>query len=104
MKKNNAMKRFTTKIPWLLAVVVVGVTLVYGFWPEPVAVDLVQVKRGRLEVTVNDDGMVRAQGYAALETQHGGKSSTLHVIWEDHRLSPTVVTPIWPIFLDHRQQ
>jgi hypothetical protein len=41
-------------------------------------------------LTLNDDGLVRAQGYAALETQHGGQSSTLHVIWEDHRLSPTV--------------
>lgn len=43
-------------------------------------------------VTVNDDGLVRAQGYAALETQHGGQSSSLHVVWEDHRLSPTVPT------------
>jgi hypothetical protein len=39
-------------------------------------------------VTVNDDGLVRAQGYPALRTQHGGESSILHVIWEDHRLSP----------------
>jgi hypothetical protein len=43
-----------------------------------------------LPVTVNDDGLGRAQGYAALETQHGGNSSTLHAIWEDHRLSPDV--------------
>lgn len=43
-------------------------------------------------VTVNDDGLVRAQGYAALETQHGGQSSSLHVVWEDHRLSPEVPT------------
>jgi hypothetical protein len=39
-------------------------------------------------VTVNDDGMVRTQGYAALEVQHGGRSSTLHAIWEDTRTSP----------------
>jgi len=42
--------------------------------------------------TVNDDGLARAQGYAALETQHGGTESHLNVIWEDHRLSPTVPT------------
>jgi hypothetical protein len=36
-------------------------------------------------VTVNDDGLQRAQGYAALNVQGGGE---LHVIWEDHRLSP----------------
>jgi hypothetical protein len=41
-------------------------------------------------VTVNDDRLIRAQGYAALEVQHGGQASTLHAMWEDHRLSPTV--------------
>jgi hypothetical protein len=35
--------------------------------------------------TVNDDGSGRAQGFPALETQHGGH---LHVIWEDSRLAP----------------
>jgi hypothetical protein len=40
-------------------------------------------------VTLNDDGLVRAQGYPALETSqgHDGKT-TLHVLWEDHRRSP----------------
>jgi len=42
--------------------------------------------------TVNDDGLPRAQGYAALETSHGGESSHIHIIWEDHRLSPDVPT------------
>ncbi len=38
-------------------------------------------------VTLNDDGSISAQGYAALETQYGGKSAILHAIWEDHRVS-----------------
>jgi hypothetical protein len=40
-------------------------------------------------VTLNDDGLVRAQGYPALETSqddHG--KTTLQVLWEDHRRSP----------------
>ena len=43
-------------------------------------------------VTLNDDGLVRAQGYAALETSQGDDDDdvSLHVIWEDHRLSSTV--------------
>jgi hypothetical protein len=41
-------------------------------------------------ITVNDDGLERAQGFAALEILHGGRSSSVHVIWEDHRLSPDV--------------
>ena len=39
-------------------------------------------------VTVNDDGMVRAQGWATLETQTKNKLTTVYLIWEDHRLSP----------------
>jgi hypothetical protein len=38
-------------------------------------------------LTVNDDGMERTQGYAALETQHGGQATIVHVIWEDTRLT-----------------
>jgi hypothetical protein len=39
---------------------------------------------------VNDDGMERAQGYAALKLQHGDAYTDphVHVIWEDTRLSP----------------
>jgi hypothetical protein len=41
-------------------------------------------------VTVNDDGLTRAQGYAALQVLHG----QVQVIWEDSRLGPNVpVTP-----------
>ena len=41
-------------------------------------------------VTLNDDGLVRAQGYAALTTAPGprGGATRVTVIWEDHRLSP----------------
>ncbi len=39
-------------------------------------------------VTLNDDGLLRAQGYAALETR--GDKTEVHVIWEDHRFSPEV--------------
>jgi hypothetical protein len=40
--------------------------------------------------TVNDDGMNRAQGYAALKVQIGPAGSSVHVIWEDTRLGPEV--------------
>jgi hypothetical protein len=43
-------------------------------------------------VTVNDDGMVRAQGWATLETQTKNKVTTVFLIWEDHRLSPELPT------------
>jgi hypothetical protein len=40
--------------------------------------------------TVNDDGLNRAQGYAALKVQFGAAGSSIHVIWEDTRLGPEV--------------
>jgi hypothetical protein len=49
----------------------------YSMWSSP--------------VTVNDDGLVRAQGYAAIETQ-GERRININAIWEDHRLSPEVPT------------
>ncbi len=42
-------------------------------------------------LTVNDDGPGRAQGFAALNLQHGG-ASMLHLVWEDTRLAPNLPT------------
>lgn len=42
--------------------------------------------------TVNDDGLVRAQGWATLETWTKNKLTTVYLIWEDHRLSPELAT------------
>jgi hypothetical protein len=39
-------------------------------------------------VTLNDDGLVRAQGYPALETAQDHGRTRLRVLWEDHRRSP----------------
>jgi hypothetical protein len=47
-------------------------------------------RRWSSPVTVNDDGLQRAQGYAALDTQRVGKGVRVHALWEDHRLSPEV--------------
>jgi len=43
-------------------------------------------------ITINDDGLVRAQGWATLETQTKNKLTTVFLIWEDHRLSPELPT------------
>jgi hypothetical protein len=45
-------------------------------------------RRWSSPVTVNDDGLQRAQGYAALATQRVGSRVRVHALWEDHRLSP----------------
>ena len=52
----------------------------YSTWSDP--------------ITLNDDGLVRAQGMAALETLQWGANDELvvQVLWVDHRLTPTVPT------------
>ena len=46
-----------------------------------------------LPATINDDGLVRAQGFAALAAE---KQGHVHALWEDHRTSPTVTVPVFP--------
>ena len=53
------MKRFVTKLPWLIAFAALVALVAYGLWPKPVPVELVKVIRGSLDVTVNDDGETR---------------------------------------------
>ncbi|RMD96957.1 MAG: T9SS C-terminal target domain-containing protein [Calditrichaeota bacterium] len=38
--------------------------------------------------TLNDDGLERAQGYASVDAQKRDDDIVIHVMWEDHRLSP----------------
>jgi len=53
------MKKWARRFPALLVLLVVGGLLVYGFWPVPISVDVVQAKRGTFQVTVNEDGKTR---------------------------------------------
>ncbi len=67
------MKRAATKIPWTLALIALAALLIYGFWPQPVEVDVAQVTRGSLEVTVNDDGETRIREKYIVSAPVAGK-------------------------------
>jgi len=82
--------------------------IVYGHDPEGQSFDSATAEDGDIRyitspaspynswsspVTINDDGLVRAQGYAALKAGTVIGHTILHVIWNDHRLSPEVVPP-----------
>src|SRR5262245_32844777 len=53
------MKRLLKKLPLLLFVLGLGSALAYGFRPQPVPVDVAPVKRGAMQVTVDEDGKTR---------------------------------------------
>lgn len=53
------MKRSLKSLTYLIAAGAVAALLVYAFLPPAADVDVVRVSRGRLEVTVNEDGKTR---------------------------------------------
>jgi HlyD family secretion protein len=53
------MRNIGSKLFVLFVAAAIVVGLVYAFLPEPVEVDLVQVERGDLQVTVDEDGKTR---------------------------------------------
>jgi HlyD family secretion protein len=53
------MKSVFRRVLVALGAVAILAGLVYAFWPKPVEVDVAQVRRGLLRVTVDDDGMTR---------------------------------------------
>ncbi|MCA9015367.1 MAG: HlyD family efflux transporter periplasmic adaptor subunit [Planctomycetaceae bacterium] len=53
------MKKWLRRISLLVVLLILGGLLVYGFWPVPIQVDLVQAERGTFLVTVNEDGKTR---------------------------------------------
>ena len=53
------MKKILSKLPWVFVVAGLIAALAYGFWPQAIGVDLVEVKMGSLEVMVDDDGETR---------------------------------------------
>jgi HlyD family secretion protein len=48
---------------WILGLALVLGGLVWFAWPRPVAVDLATVTRGKLSVTVDDEGKTRAAAH-----------------------------------------
>ncbi len=67
------MKRIRKSIPWIIAGAVLVAVLVYGFWPPAVDVDLVEVTRGSLDITINDDGETRIREKYVISAPVAGK-------------------------------
>lgn len=53
------MKKWLRRAGPLLVAVLILAGIVYGFWPRPVEVDLGEVTRGPMRVTVDDEGKTR---------------------------------------------
>ncbi len=72
-ESERVMKKILSKIPWIVIGLGLIALLVYGFWPQPVEVDVVEVKQGSLDVTVNDDGETRIREKYLISAPVNGK-------------------------------
>ncbi len=102
------MKKILSKIPWIVIVVGLVALLVYGFWPQPVEVDIVEVNQGSLDVTVNDDGETRIREKYVISAPVNGKMLRIQLHAGD-RIEQGVtelarIEPIDPELLDARTE
>jgi HlyD family secretion protein len=67
------VKKILRRLPLLLFLGLVVAGLVYGFRPQPVAVDLGTVTRGPMRVTVDEDGKTRVQKRYMITAPVAGK-------------------------------
>lgn len=102
------MKRVWSKLRALAVIVLIACLLAYGFWPRPVKVDTVQVQRGALSVTVDDDGETRIREKYVVSAPVGGHLLRLQLHPGDDVLQSVTevakLLPADPSLLDARSR
>lgn len=63
---------------WIPVAVVLIAAIVYAFWPQPVAVDLATVEKGRLRVTIEEEGRTRVREVYQLSAPVSGRLLRIH--------------------------
>ncbi len=93
---------------WLLGAAAVTVMVWLSFQPKPIAVDTATVTKGRLVVTVNEDGRTRIKERYIISSPIGGRLSRISLEAGDAIEADTTliaeVEPTNPILLDARTQ
>jgi HlyD family secretion protein len=88
--------------------VILAAALVLAFWPRPIVVDLVEIERGPLEVTVDEEGETRVHDVYVLSAPVAGhmRRVDLHAGDPVTALETVVarIQPIDPAFLDPRSE
>lgn len=72
-------KSHRTKLPWLLASAILTALIVYGLIPEPTLVDVVLVKAGSLQITVDAEGETQVKERYMVTAPIAGKMVRLRL-------------------------
>jgi HlyD family secretion protein len=85
---------------------IVGGGLVYGFWPQPLAVDLATIERGSIQVTVDGEGQARVRNVYVVSAPLAGRITRVSLKPGDEvEANRTLITSLEetdPAFLDAR--
>ncbi|MGB7540888.1 MAG: efflux transporter periplasmic adaptor subunit, partial [Burkholderiales bacterium] len=90
-----------------VAVAAVAVVAVWALRPQPIAVEVAQVRRGAFEQTVSDDGKTRVRDRYVVSAPLAGRVERIALKAGDPVVEGQVVavlTPAAPAFLDARTE
>jgi len=102
---------------WLVGAVLVLGGLIWFAWPRPIAVDLAAVTRGKMAVTIDDEGKTRVRHIYTVSAPIAGKVLRISHPFGDHGISRhvgdlvtaddtvvAVMQPMTPGFIDARSR
>jgi len=95
----------TRLILWSLIVLLLGGALVAAFWPRPALVDLGEVTRGPLTVTIDEEGRTQVHDVYIVSTPVAGRLLRVGAIAGDaveQRQTVAHMRPVNPDALDVR--
>jgi HlyD family secretion protein len=100
-----AEKKRSRMVMTLVVLAVIGGALTYAFWPRPVLVDMAQVARAPMQVTIDEEGRTQVHEAYVVSTPIAGRLMRLTVHAGDKVDADTVVArmlPTSPAALDAR--
>jgi len=102
------MRSWRRWILWGVLVIALGAALAYAFRLQPVAVDIAKVSRGRLVVTVDDEGKTRVKQAYVVSAPVAGRARRIALdvgdIVKANVTKIADIEPIDPAFLDIRSR
>ncbi len=102
------MRRFLTRVLFLLLLAAIVGAFVYAFRPQPVGVDFDQVVRGPMQVTIDEEGETRIRDRFVVSAPLAGRILRINLEPGDTvaagRTPVATFLPTGPAFLDVRSQ
>ena len=68
-----AQRKYSRRIFTLIVALLIGGALAYAFWPRPLLVDIGEVTRGDMVVTINEEGRTRVHNTYVVSTPIAGR-------------------------------